>query len=833
MDLNIEESRIERPLKPMIRFGTPVFNDQEEKIGVVILNYFAKDLINTFKRQPADNQSQFMLLNSEGYWLYHPDTIKRWGFMIEDRKNQVLKNEFPEIWDKISAQEKGQSKTDQGLFTFITIYPRGKEQQDYYWKLVTHRSPSLFENERNILTTDRLVLLVLMIVVLLIINIPITYILVERKIAKNRLKENQNYYKSLFKENKMINLLINPATANIKDANRAALDFYGYSKEKITNMKITDINILAEEEVTTEMKRAKSENRNYFEFTHQLADGSLCQVEVYSKPILIDDQELLYSFIYDVSQREALKEKVALQEEKYKTLFETTGTATFILDEENIISLVNRQAEFLTGYSKQEMEGEINFVDLIAYMSDRNKMVAWHKKRGRTDQDIPNRYEFSLKDKQGQIKEVLINVRMIGDSRKSIISLIDITEKKKQRRLLNQAYDKLSENLDKTKKLHQRFLPTEFPSLNSLSFAAHYQAAEKIGGDFYNYIQLGNKFIFYLVDITGHGLEGAMLNIFIRETINNYIIQVKEENLSLNTNEIMEYVFEKYNQEEFPDDYFVSLMIGVLDINTYQIELSNMGIHILPCLFGLSPQLISLPVSGLPITDNLDDDLYLSSNIIKKTFKLEAGSTLFLTTDGLIEEINQAGTRYGEKRLKEQLKKDRFFEPEIIKERIKSSFRNFKTNVNQQDDITFLIVHRDLEELASFSKVIPSDLESIYQVHEQIKKFIQDYSKSVDEIMIGLQEVLLNAVEHGNQLDSLVKIEIEIKVKKEYLEIIITDEGTGFNWEERLNGVKSLEDSYNLKKLEERGRGLLIAQEALDKIVFNQLGNKAYLYKLF
>jgi hypothetical protein len=45
LDLNVENGRIERPLKPMIRFGTPVFDGQGRKKGLVVINYMAASLL--------------------------------------------------------------------------------------------------------------------------------------------------------------------------------------------------------------------------------------------------------------------------------------------------------------------------------------------------------------------------------------------------------------------------------------------------------------------------------------------------------------------------------------------------------------------------------------------------------------------------------------------------------------------------------------------------------------------------------------------------------------------------------------------------------------------
>ncbi len=123
-DLNIENKKIETPLKPMIRFATPVFDKQGNKKGILIFNFFGQqildqltNLINTVVK------NQLMLLNSDGYWLKGANPDEEWGFMYEDKKNISFASRFPEEWGNIKNKEASQLETKKGLFTFKTIYP--------------------------------------------------------------------------------------------------------------------------------------------------------------------------------------------------------------------------------------------------------------------------------------------------------------------------------------------------------------------------------------------------------------------------------------------------------------------------------------------------------------------------------------------------------------------------------------------------------------------------------------------------------------------------------------------------------------------------------------
>lgn len=122
------------------------------------------------------------------------------------------------------------------------------------------------------------------------------------------LQESEERYRSLFKNNHAVMLLIDPENADIVDANPAASSFYGWSYEELTGKKITNINTLTEEQVFQEMEKAKTEQRRKFYFQHCLASKEIRDVEVYSGLIKLHDRELLYSIIHDITDRKQAEE---------------------------------------------------------------------------------------------------------------------------------------------------------------------------------------------------------------------------------------------------------------------------------------------------------------------------------------------------------------------------------------------------------------------------------------------------------------------------------------------------------------------------------------------
>ncbi len=127
----------------------------------------------------------------------------------------------------------------------------------------------------------------------------------------------ESHYDSLFENNHAVMLLIDPETGEIYDSNPAAVRFYGWTREEIRRMKISEINTLSIEEIKSEMNLAIKLKRNHFHFKHRLADGSVRDVEVYSGPITVKEKHLLYSIVYDITERLSAEDKIkALLAEK-------------------------------------------------------------------------------------------------------------------------------------------------------------------------------------------------------------------------------------------------------------------------------------------------------------------------------------------------------------------------------------------------------------------------------------------------------------------------------------------------------------------------------------
>jgi PAS domain S-box-containing protein len=140
----------------------------------------------------------------------------------------------------------------------------------------------------------------------------------ERKIAEENLRLSEEKYRSMFKNNKSVILIIDPENKAIIDANNAASEFYGWSLEELCNKKITDINILPAEKLAERIKEAVAETNKQFLFKHKLASGEIRDVEVFSGPVQDGSTIYLYSIIHDITDRKRAEEALIQSEKNLK-----------------------------------------------------------------------------------------------------------------------------------------------------------------------------------------------------------------------------------------------------------------------------------------------------------------------------------------------------------------------------------------------------------------------------------------------------------------------------------------------------------------------------------
>ncbi|WP_236950964.1 PAS domain S-box protein [Methanobacterium subterraneum] len=129
------------------------------------------------------------------------------------------------------------------------------------------------------------------------------------------------------------------------------------------------------------------------------------------------------------------------QETYYQTIFENTGAATVIIEENKLISLVNMQFTSLTGYSKNEIEGKMEWTEIFS-QEDISQMKEYHQLRRVNPDYAPRNYEARIVTRKGAVKPVHLTVAMIPGTEKSMASILDMTELRRSKMAIKESQER-------------------------------------------------------------------------------------------------------------------------------------------------------------------------------------------------------------------------------------------------------------------------------------------------------------------------------------------------------------------------------------------------------
>jgi PAS domain S-box-containing protein len=130
-------------------------------------------------------------------------------------------------------------------------------------------------------------------------------------------------------------------------------------------------------------------------------------------------------------ERSLAEDALRQSEEKYRAIFENSGSALIFIEEDMTISICNKEFEKLSGYARVEVEGRKKWTGFVARQSDLERMKEYHRLRRLNSDAVPQTYEFQFLDRMGSKKDVVVTVAAIPETNQSLAVLLDITERKR------------------------------------------------------------------------------------------------------------------------------------------------------------------------------------------------------------------------------------------------------------------------------------------------------------------------------------------------------------------------------------------------------------------
>jgi len=251
-----------------------------------------------------------------------------------------------------------------------------------------------------------------------------------------RIREAEENYRGIF-ENAVMGIYKSTLEGKHVIVNKALAHIYGYDSSEDLMESITDISnqLYVDPNRREELLRRledKGEVTN-FESRVRRKNGEIIWISENARAVKNEEDKIVYLIgtVEDITARKKA-------EEKYRTTFENTGTAMMIVNDDGTISLVNSKFEKLSGYSKEEAEGKMKWTELV-HKDDLKQMLKYHKQRRIKPDDVPGAYEFRAINKNGDLQYMFVSVDLLPGTKQSIVSLIDITARKKAEEALKES----------------------------------------------------------------------------------------------------------------------------------------------------------------------------------------------------------------------------------------------------------------------------------------------------------------------------------------------------------------------------------------------------------
>lgn len=400
LDLNVEQGKLELPYKPIIHYGTPVFDSQGHKQGIILLNYFGDELLQNFRSVLQDSQSHSsMLLNSDGYWLKGAQSEDEWGFML-GKSDRRFGHDYPEVWDVISSTAQGSLLTEQGLFIYATVYPLlaneswssgpalagARSQQDvmrqnYFWKVVSFvPDDALFGNAFYNQYSNRILLLILYLLLAFASFVVACIVLSRKQVQQEVFKLNVELEKRVVEHaagEEKLSITLNSigdgviatdADGRVTRLNPIAERLTGWTQTAAAGRPIAEIFKIINQEtrlaatIPVMDTIAMGTIHGLANHTVLIArDGSECAIADSCAPIRGHDSESVLGAVLvfrDVTQEYAAQKALRESAIRIQTILNSVGEGIHGIDLDGNIMFENRIAMDMFGWDEQEIIGQ-------------------------------------------------------------------------------------------------------------------------------------------------------------------------------------------------------------------------------------------------------------------------------------------------------------------------------------------------------------------------------------------------------------------------------------------------------------------------------------------
>lgn len=238
--------------------------------------------------------------------------------------------------------------------------------------------------------------------------------------------------------------------------------------------------------------------------------------------------------------------------------------------------------------------------------------------------------------------------------------------------------------------VQKRLLPESSPEGNADSIEAFTLPARSVGGDYYDFLNIGDHRIgIALADVAGKGIAAALIMAVVQASLRIIAAdgQISLPDLAAKMN--------RFLHQSTGSTSYATFFYAQIDGETRQLRYVNAG-HNPPYLVrsldassnesGQDADIEELATGGMVI------GMFPVANYEESTVDLRSGDVLLAFTDGVTEALNPNDEEYGEERLKELLRRVAHLPVKEIRSSISGELRHWIADAPQHDDLTFIVM---------------------------------------------------------------------------------------------------------------------------------------------
>lgn len=389
LDLNVDRDRIEVPHKPTLRVATRVFAPSGAPRGIVLLNYYGRELIDAFARAASAAGRQALLLNRDGHWLKAADPGDEWGFMFG--REETFATRHPNAWRQIATAESGQFTDDDGIWTFATVRPlvagaiggrgapgAGRSDEDYFWKAASLVPVAVIDDDRREAWAQYAPALAFMLLLTLLASGRIAQDLLRRRAADEALRrshaeleqkvvertellaEREREHRRILDDSPFPIVVLRLADAALDYGNPAFLRLLGIEPGAAASI-ATERLFDDPSQIGSILATLREHGHVEGEVRLRATGGRLLDTLMAARVTRFAAEPALIASLVDITERKQAEQALADSRQRYVQLFEAESDAILLVENgSGRILEANAAAERLYGYGADELRAMTN-----------------------------------------------------------------------------------------------------------------------------------------------------------------------------------------------------------------------------------------------------------------------------------------------------------------------------------------------------------------------------------------------------------------------------------------------------------------------------------------